>query len=328
LLGAYALPFAAISLVTGNLSMIFRAAGHYCTKSDFEHLQGTAEKKPAPDDGAFTAFAENICFIGGGYPLRKGGVLPWKQRIDELVRRIEENDSDVICLNEVYDANSAYKLYNKLKHRYAHFYINIGSHYFGSKSGLFVASKYRVLDPNYVPFDPATLVHYKLINKGFFSFKIANSESVPFGKIYTSHLQHSEDDTDPSAEEMHGRRLQLDALFADMQRDRDKSYPTLLTGDLNIGGKEFEDSILSHHFEKATSRSPIRGTCRRDLAISRLWGKEAPADLTEEVDIDHTLVLKPKKADVSVTYVPAYRLDEHPLLALSDHHGQMISVKC
>jgi len=53
-----------------------------------------ANEKAFPTDNKASIFFLNTCFIGGGYPLTHGGVLPWKARVDQVAQNILKENSD------------------------------------------------------------------------------------------------------------------------------------------------------------------------------------------------------------------------------------------
>src|SRR5207302_2011714 len=116
----------------------------------------------------------NICCTGAGFSISDGGVVPWKERIDEIAAKIVQTNADLNCLYETIDVQSAFYLYDKLKGQgYRHFYFNMGPRAIGPASGMFVSSKYQIKNPEFTPFSVDTLVgRTKAISKGVFTFDL------------------------------------------------------------------------------------------------------------------------------------------------------------
>ena len=136
----------------------------------------------------------NVCFFPGSLSLLFGGVLPWENRIEGVANQIIENGADIVCLQEVFSRDSAEKLYQLLEKEYAYFYINIGlkpfgfnSDTIGLSSGLFVASKMEIDNPQFIPFKKTPAVR----GYGFFSIQIPN-----IGNLITTHLNPGSDPID------------------------------------------------------------------------------------------------------------------------------------
>jgi endonuclease/exonuclease/phosphatase family metal-dependent hydrolase len=122
---------------------------------------------------SFSILNFNVCFLPGKLSLLYGGMLPWKSRIQKIAAKINQIDADVVCLQEVFEGKSAQMLYEMMKDKYTHFYINIGPRTFGFtegsaglSSGLFIASKIKMENPEYIPFEKSG-IHMK---RGFSLF--------------------------------------------------------------------------------------------------------------------------------------------------------------
>ncbi len=313
--------------------MAFRMLGYFAQYSEFNYLKGMTKEKPYPSDNKASIFFLNTCFIGGGYPLTHGGVRPWKARVNQVAENILKENSDIVCLSEVYDFAAAKVLYNKLKDQYSHFYINIGPHHWAAKSGLFVASKYKIQDPHFIDFH-STLVHNKdSCRRGGFAFEAVDKDNKPIAKVYSAHLEYSENDSNPSKAEKQARKEEIDLIVKDIADSAIRS-PVLLTGDLNFPEKEYSKTDLVKYFRK-TFKS-INGTCRRDEFIKRLWSEKTKAkdEKEEAFDLDHTFILQksPKDSDdqtnylVSTRIIPSFDEEAEILLALSDHHAMETTI--
>ena len=119
-------------------AMALRALAVNLQKEPFLHFyEKDNPTKELPKDRAFTLFSWNVCFVGAGYPISDGGVLPWVSRIDPVIDKIIAQDADVNCLYETFDTSSAFYMYERLKKAgYSHFYFNIGPKIIGASSGI------------------------------------------------------------------------------------------------------------------------------------------------------------------------------------------------
>jgi endonuclease/exonuclease/phosphatase family metal-dependent hydrolase len=327
-----------LSLALSPFSMLFRLLGYGIQYSDFNYFKGNAEEKPFPTDSKISTFFLNTCFIGGGYPYTHGGVLPWTQRIEKISSNILENDPDVVCLSEVYDFKAALKLYDQLKDNYAHFYLNIGPHYFAAKSGIFVASKFKIKNPHFIDFHD-TLIHNKGTNRrGAFAIDLLDQDNKTLSKIYANHFEYSLNDSKPSDDEILARSGEVDLLLSDLQKTtkgKEIDYPVLLTGDFNFKPEEFSKTALINHFSKTDT--DIIGTCRRDEFIKALFDETKSIDDDESSsdahDLDHTFIMSKsfdgkdlKRYDISTKLVKSFERKTPILEALSDHHGLITKI--
>ncbi len=81
---------------------------------------------------------------------------PWRDRLGALTALIRSTNADVVCLQEVHPDDAIQELYHALKDQYSYFYGAIGPRFLGFDlsalglpSGLFVASKYPVENPEF-----------------------------------------------------------------------------------------------------------------------------------------------------------------------------------
>jgi endonuclease/exonuclease/phosphatase family metal-dependent hydrolase len=306
------IPSAFIGLVSGLLGIVTRFVSNLIRKDPFTYVKGKAQEKIS--DKKFSLFSLNTCFIAGAFPLLKGGVMPWRERIDGIVKLIKEQKSDVVCLQEVHDIQACWRLYNALKDDYAHFYLNIGPNSkIGANSGLFVASKFKIEDPSFIAFDKKTLPGNGFVNKGFFNFTIT-SQGITLGQIYTTHLHHSEKDENPTKEEKECRKKQIEAIKQEMKKDGNK--PKVLVGDLNMGQIEAV-GLLSGDF-KEDNQSPTSAT---DDLIEHV---KTGSRVVKYFILDHTFLDKDCKTSLTTKVVDTFsqKIDE----ALSDHFGLLSNI--
>ncbi|MDX8431706.1 MAG: endonuclease/exonuclease/phosphatase family protein [Candidatus Algichlamydia australiensis] len=285
------------------------------------HISNLPAEKNLPQSGKFSLLTWNICGIAGGYSISDGGVAPWRERIDAITDKILVQDADVNCILETFDSTCAFHLAEKLKrHGYAHIYYNIGPKAIGVSSGILVASKYRISNPEFTLFPEQTLVgRTKGANKGFFAFDLT-SNGQTFTRIYTTHLQHSEEPEHPTPEEVQARAAQMDHILMKMAQDKGRN--SILTGDLNLDDEEYGRSSWKNHFEQPL---PLpKKTWGGDRYFAKFMGKK----ISNPLNLDYILVAKGEAKTLSTILVDTeFQPDSYSKHALSDHHGILSEIR-
>ncbi len=303
--------WASLAVVTTLPGIALRALAAYIQKRPFIYWRGESEGKVLPPSRSFTLLSWNVCCVGAGYSISDGGVVPWSDRIDRIVDQIVEKDADVNCLYETFDSKSAFYLAERLKENgYAHFYFNIGPKAVGVSSGIFVASKYNIQNPEFSPFPQDTLVgRTKNAAKGVFSFDLEN-----FARVYSTHLQHSEEPEFPTLEEVEARRRQMEIIVGKVNQVRDRCV--VVTGDLNLDDQEYNNSSWHARFQKG------------DEFTGKTWDGDAfCAQMVEKrisgpLNLDHTMVASGTAHAISTSLVETgYEAARFKADALSDHAG-------
>lgn len=304
--------WAALAVFTTLPGIGLRAFASYIQENPYIYIRGEAERKVLPPHRTFSLFSWNVCCVGAGYAISDGGVIPWSSRIEEIIDRIVEKDADVNCLYETFDSQSAFYLCEKLKERgYAHFYFNIGPKAIGVTSGIFVASKYNIKNPEFSLFPQDTLVgRTKNAAKGVFAFDL-ESQGEEFARIYSTHLQHSEEPEFPTIEEIQARKRQMEIIVNKVDAVRERCV--VITGDLNLDDGEYRASFWHQRFQKGDDF--IGKTWGGDAFCASLVGKRISAPL----NLDHTMVLNGiiRTSLVETGYEATHFKQE----ALSDHTG-------
>ncbi|HSX10819.1 MAG TPA: endonuclease/exonuclease/phosphatase family protein [Chlamydiales bacterium] len=245
-----------------------------CEKSAFA--------KQLPKDRTFTLLSWNCCCVAGGYTITDGGVVPWRDRIDAIIDRIAEQGADVNCLYETFDTKSAFLIAEKLKERgYGHIYYDIGPRAIGVSSGILIASKFEIQNPEFTLFPQDTLVgRTKNAAKGVFGFDLV-SDGESFARIFSTHLQHSEEPQFPTQEEIEGRKRQMEMISSKVGQVKDRCV--IVTGDLNMDDNELSSFSWPVHLDQGP---PIEGkTWGGDELCARLTGKR----ISGALNLDHTL---------------------------------------
>jgi endonuclease/exonuclease/phosphatase family metal-dependent hydrolase len=253
----------------------------------------------------FSLLSWNIACNSGGYSISDAGVMPWAYRIDDIVKQLHAQDADVLSLYEVFDPEAGLYLYSQLKDQYAHFYFNIGARVIGVNSGIFIASKIAIENPEFIAFPKEMLVgRTKSAEKGFFSFDVADF------KIFSTHLQHSEECDYSTSEEVEARKSEMELI---MDKIRLVSGPIILTGDLNMGDEEL--TTWSSHFKKGEHSEKTWGG---DQFYATLVGNK---QISPAMNLDYTMV---QRAEITTEIIPTgYDATIFNPSALSDHAGLM-----
>lgn len=306
---------ATVGVFSSVPGIVLRYAAAQLQSYPYIHVKGHAESKILPADHSFTLLSWNICCTSGGYSISDGGVTPWASRIDAVIEEIIAKDADVNCLYEVFDVKTATYISERLKeHGYVHFYFNIGPKAVGISSGILVASKYDVQNPEFSAYSEDMLVgRTKNAAKGVFAFDLS-SEGKNFARIFATHLQHSEEPAFPTEEEVEARRKQMKVITDKIDKVRDRCI--VLTGDLNFDDPEFDNIRGRSWFQEG------------NIFTEKTWGgDEFCAGIVEKrvshgLNLDHTAIVKGTASDITTSLVrtgfdPAAFTES----ALSDHEG-------
>jgi endonuclease/exonuclease/phosphatase family metal-dependent hydrolase len=190
----------------------------------FEKRIGTAAPESVKSEMKILTF--NVCGLFEETPIIFGGLVPWRERFNKIVETIDQSDSDVVCLQEVFDDDLEEALYQKLKSKYANFYTIISPRYLGFKpstygvrSGLMVFSKHSVTNGRFdcIPSESP------YVNRGVFSFDVGGKM-----KVATTHLAAFQG---PAQKK---KRLEQMNAVTKILYDMKPSIPVVLCGDLNI----------------------------------------------------------------------------------------------
>ncbi|HSX12904.1 MAG TPA: endonuclease/exonuclease/phosphatase family protein [Chlamydiales bacterium] len=312
-------------------------------KAPFVYLKSDASDKTGvnpPEE--FTVLSLNTCFVPGNFPLLFGGVyLPWQKRVSPLAEKILSINADVVCLQEVHAEDASYALYEKLKNDYSYFYMAMGPRVLGFSldtlglpSGLFVASKYPIENPQFTLFSTSGFP----MNYGFFDFIVKNGKTS-IGHIYTTHTQSLNYDQFAQI-----RALQLKQILEKMESDlavKDEAIPFFLCGDLNIpfGSQEPGELLIRTYFydDYNKNQEPINESNRTctDYFTNYFF---SPDKNPKQVDpnfqiIDYALLLRSlpsvhqlcQKCDISTVQIPMNDLRK-PESAISDHHALLTTI--
>lgn len=296
----------------------------------YTYLQGSAPEKVFAGD-SISVLNLNICSFEDRLPLLWGGMLPWKLRMDEMAAQLQAQNPDVICLQEVFDEKAGAALYDHLQKQYRYFYINIAPRNFclhssslGISSGLFVASKYRIENPQFIAFGKNSPPERSY---GFFHATVTSQNKI-LSHVVTTHLQ-------PSEEGSVWREKQIQQILDYMMKIAD-SAPCLLCGDLNVewSSQEPAEFLLKKHFFNSNNQNTtgISFNNRTCCEYSDYWwkaGRDIRCFNTKPEIVDYALLLQQpcdKTASIKTTIVPMSD-PAFPEEALSDHQALLTKLR-
>jgi endonuclease/exonuclease/phosphatase family metal-dependent hydrolase len=284
----------------------------------FFYVKGGKKEKSFFWRKKLTLLSWNVCLFNENLSMLFGGVLPWKDRIDRIVAKIQTVDPDILCLQEVFSPQAGKELVQKLSSQYAHFYMQIGARpagfsleSLGISSGLFVASKYPLNNVNFTPYTQEQTPAFR--GYGFFSADIYNKKKM-LGHLIATHLQPG-----CEKEDMRYRAAQMASICASLQ---DVKSPVFLCGDFNIEKNSPEAEVFKNY-----EQSHYKGLSWTCCELRSYWwkAKENVAEFClmplEKEWLDYFLGwnLATEKNITMRTQVHIVNDPQKPQEALSDH---------
>jgi hypothetical protein len=290
-------------------AMIVRYAVCRFQKVPYVYRKGDASEKTMQNK-SFTMLSWNICYTQGGYEISDGGVISSSKRIQKISDTILGLKPDVVCLYEVFDVNTALYLREKMNSDYSHFYFSMGTRVVGPSSGIFVATKFAVDNPEFTPFPQEALDgRAKNCGKGIFAFDIDKR-----ARIFATHLQHSEIPARPTSGEVKARLDEMNIMMKLVDKEGPKGR--VVVGDLNLDDEEFNKADWSNRFDKGASLP--EKTWGGDEYCAKLMNKEVSGPL----NLDYNMIVKGTAASIQTSLVPTgYNAKVISEDSLSDHKG-------
>lgn len=293
-------------------------AGNYIKQNPYYYVQGKAQEIMPGSQNKF--YSLNACDFWGGIPLPCGGQRTSSERIDELCQRLQKIDAGIVVLQEMgFDA--ALTLIDKLKKEYAHFFTQIGPNPWMMESGLFLASKFPILQVGFIPFPGQSG-----IRRGAFYVE------TPSFIFFTAHLH-----PDDTAKDQGIRKDQLNLITKKMhEMKKSTGKPCFIMGDFNIKktgqqGDEYSSSgIEVDYYDSYPKKYPgfneNTATCT-NYFTAYIKGEKIPTDLSKlwEID-DYALLDKDSKNlfNLDIELDKTFSLKE-PEKSLSDHRGLILT---
>lgn len=197
--------------------------------------------------------------------LRQQGNAPW-----ELSSLFPAN-VDILCLEEVFDKRAAKKLIEALKPVFGHILYDVGvyacqppcacSHFKFFNSGLFVASRFPVLEAQYHWF-PNSLGEDALAAKGLLSTKVLigknQKQKTVVGFFNCTHLHAPEGEGEVRCEQLNMVTKWIgDFQAANKQPDEEVAFD-VLCGDFNFDNCSPDDTLEQSHALFEEYRDPCR----------------------------------------------------------------------
>lgn len=315
-----------LALVDSSLKMVKKGSIAYrfinrmkkklslSTRAPFEYLKGEVLETLPINQVKF--FSWNTCILPGALAKVHAGLQPWQHRLDLILKQIKEQNADIICLQEVYSEAASLKLYENLKDKYAHFYINIGPTSIPSEllnwklnSGLFIASKFPLKNPYFEAFSFEK--GGSQMNKGFFS-AIVGSTDLSF---INAHLEPFDNPLAQLA-----RVSELEQMISYMKTSLSKVK--LLMGDLNIafGSQEPAENLLHAHFYDPYNKNRVEITKH-----SRTFSDHfvSVSEEGQSAILDYFLIMQDRATEQYAFVIERVEgFDELTLQTKgSDHHG-------
>lgn len=259
------IPVTVLSLAA--IGKVLRAVGFSLQKNGYTHVGGNAAEKVL-EHGKAKLMTWNICGILMSPD--HGGIRHPYSRLDAIVQKIVQEDADVVVLQEIYDTEVGERLVEKLKDRYAHFFMHLGKNTWGSVGGVMILSKCA-----YTSFTNESFLNNSwTLNRTFATLEIKKSpnDTSPCARIIGTHLIHTSNED----------RFEQLAQIKESLKKKEKSFlPTVLLGDLNLEKEDPEQGKrLDPDFIHAYQGNIPTQTNRMNIQ----WDPKLATKLDETID--------------------------------------------
>lgn len=295
--------------------------GDFFKTKPYNYLAGKAQEKSPFAQNSFSLLSANLCMLPYGV-WAYHGISPPNLRIDGLVKKILQTDSDFVCLQEI-SASHANTLWRKIQKHYAHGFSRIGPMpLHRMNNGLFFASKYPIEQTLY-----HSLPNKGAIDRGVFCVK------TKLGWILVGHLKAGKAESDMLVRKEQVASIQQLCKYL----SANGTIPCLIAMDSNIprvGGSndEYTLSEIPQHFTNGLypgnffSLTPEKATCTNIFSLA-LQGKNSKSIEDAYEHIDYVLSYKPSSHLISLTtsQIPTYSESNTP--PLSDHKILVSKIK-
>ena len=309
--------------LTAPLGVALRVSIAYFENKPFVSMQ-RGKGIILPKERSISLVSYNVCYMPAGYSITDGQVTPPSDPLRKKgnLDLIKTLNPDVICLYEVPDPLDAKELSNQLKD-YPFVVSCIGTRGVGPSSMMFIASRYEI-DLSSLTFYPfikevELTGRAKFSEKGFVVFDLKNpAEKKPFATMISTHLQHSEIPSQPTALEVSSREAQMRKIANVIHEKITKGLPVILTGDLNQNEQELTQS-LNHYSLSQYQRDPSAQGCSTwggDAWCSDLMNKTFSSPMV----LDYTLGFGSVEKIETFVHSNSFESTKFKTEALSDHH--------
>lgn len=222
-----------------------------------------------------------------------------QQRVYNVVQGALDSDADILCMQEMFDNKTVFKFMELIKEKYPYIIYHTGSSLVKLGSGLLIASKFPIENPEY--WEHSTKVGTEwLASKGTIgvTIRLNNNQRIP---VFNTHLEAGLDD--PVAG-VACRVSQLQDIQTYLKEYCKKYALYFLCGDLNIPSRaESCDSIKLKEIISVNSQDAarIRGTYHKILpGIHENGPCNCLDNIDENQDIDYIAIPKPVEANAKL----------------------------
>lgn len=295
---------------------------------NFTTLEFPSKKEPVDQLKVFTA---NILCFPANLNYYFGGLSPWKDRIEKLVKVFKESKAHILSLEEVWDPAVMKILVERLKGDYSFFVFDAGDEYtttdpnmMGFSSGLFVASKIPFDSVLFTPFARVIPPRHGVRRGALLTKYTINGQEV---SMVSTHMQHG---IDLTAQEIRKEQLLhcYDILQKTIKEGKINKPWGFLAGDINICAltEEFDRSGMQSLFsipylkniERITAENETGTDYFNDLIFAAPDKRKDVVPFNEI--LDYCIAPADLKKSSNCTRIPLHSLDK-PKEALSDHQA-------
>lgn len=221
----------------------------HIARKDFTFVRPENQAVIVPGIGQtrFNVLTYNVC-LGPEWMVAANKLRPTSERVHEVAATVRNSNCDIVCLQEVFDEETAEILKEKLQAiGYTHFVYNAGPSCWKLNSGLFIASKYPLSNPTYWKFEASS-------GWDAYSGKGTLAVTVRIGEqefaLFTTHLNGY------ASEEEQARREQMNEFLDHIEKYMEDNG----LGDELIGCGDFNEVSLSQvcpRFDRRFANLPI-----------------------------------------------------------------------
>jgi endonuclease/exonuclease/phosphatase family metal-dependent hydrolase len=230
-------------------------------------------------------------------------MVEWSKRVDGIAQKILGSNADVVCLQEVLDAELAEQMKQKLQAKYKHIYYHIGGSSYRLGSGLFVASQFPIGNFAFTPFATEGIGQFKMHYKGFVSGTIQGAD-----KKLSFIATHTCAGSPEASKNVREKQIQQIQAFA-------KKKMSICIGDFNVdrNGNEWENSSLKTQFRRDETFTDFTATDKYKYEMFDNDPAPAPQEKLDDV-------CQPKNGSFNIS-AQVFNSE-----SLSDHHGVLAKV--
>lgn len=248
----------------------------------------------------------------GGLPLSH-----INKKIEYIIDYILSLNTDIICLQEMWLIDIHDYIIKRLNQ--AGYNVSIGHKNKWNRvginsSGLLIASKYKILHSDFIPYDNRYGIEKMFVHKGILSVKIYNSKLKKEMYIHTTHLQSCDGDFNYldfyNKKCITMRNLQLKQLNNHINKY--SNYINIISGDLNFSFDTYVYKRFIYNFEYNNKLIPTNELITYDHK-------------NDQRHLDYIICLYNNENNNEHIQHNSYEI--HPHDSLSDHNIIIMNVK-